>query len=399
MKGSFQYSDVFASSGPTQVGVRSTAKYDFGTAYPSPDSIPIEGLAQAFRTALLREGRDLALYPHHQGHPGLRDFVAQKLGRDRGIPNITGDNIIIDHGSGRVNYLLFQLMLNPGDVILTEDFVYLGTLMQLDTFKASVVGIPTDAHGMITTELDKALEELSNQSKKPKFIYTIPTYQNPLGMNLTTDRRKDMLRLSEKYGVPILEDECYADLQIEGDAPPAMRANDDSGRTIYVGSFSKIIGPGVRLGYAVLPEDVMGRYLGARQDGGPNQLASLAILDYSKTHLEDHIDAVNDELRTKRDAMLSALGENLPPSCHWNKPAGGLYIWLELPPTTDAAILQNKAAEEEDVKYLSGNLFSPSGQGKNCLRLCYGYNTPSEITEGIAVLARFFDKEGALQES
>ena len=397
MKSPFKYSDVFASSGPSQVGIRPKAKYDFGTAYPSPDSIPIEGLSQAFRTALLREGRDLALYPHHQGHPELRDFVAQKLERDRGIANITGNNIVIDHGSGRVNYLLFQLMLNPGDIVLTEDFVYLGTLLQLDSFKASVVGIPTDADGMITTELDKVLEDLSNKSKKPKFIYTIPAYQNPLGMNLSTERRKDMLQISEKYGVPILEDECYADLQIEGKVPRALRSIDESGRTIYVGSFSKIIGPGARLGYAVLPEDVMGRYLGARQDGGPNQLASLAILEYSKTHLEDHINTVNEELRTKRDAMLSALGENFPPSCHWSKPDGGLYIWLELPLTADAATLQNKSAEEEDIRYLSGNLFSTSGQGRNCLRLCYGYNTHSEITEGIGLLARFFDKEGILQ--
>ena len=397
MADTFSYEGIFASNVPTQPR-RPTprAKYDFGTAFPNPDTVPIEGLWQGLREALNREGRDLALYPHIQGHLKLREFVASKLKRDRGI-NATPEEIVIGNGSSHVIALLLDLLINPGDIVLTEDFFYLGTLSQLRRFKADVIGIPTDEEGMNTQELEKTLKQLTAQGKRPKLIYTISAYQNPLGMNLSAARRKRMLELAQEYRVPIMEDECYVDLRFEGDMPPAMRAADESGSAIYVGSFSKIVAPGVRLGYAVLPEEVMGRFLAIRMDGGPNQLASLAVLEYMQHHMDEHIEEVNLALKVKRDAMLSALGENFPPTCQWSRPQGSLYIWLQLPQAADATALQEKAMES-DVRYLGGSFFSPTGDGSNCMRLCYGYNTPEEIREGIAILARVFEEAGALDE-
>jgi 2-aminoadipate transaminase len=289
------------------------------------------------------------------------------------------------------------MLINPGDVVLTEDNVYAGTLRTLRRFKADVRGIPTDDEGLIPEEVEKLLKQLKAEGKPVKFIYTIPTFQNPMGSVLPLERRKQLLQIAYKYNVPIMEDDCYVDLAYEGDVPPAIHSLDDRGQVMYVGSVSKIIAPGVRLGWSVGPQTVVGRLLNVKLDGGANELAAMAINLYLRREMDSHIREIRAILREKRDAMLSALGEYFPPSCQWSKPKGGLFIWLTLPEGVDAGPLREKALAA-DVGYLPGVFFSPAGEAKNCLRLCFGFNTPDEIKEGIRRLAEVFEREGAFKQ-
>ncbi len=394
----FSYQNLFARNapGPQPVGAIHRAKYDFAVAYPDPASVPLDGLAESLKVALQEEGRDLAVYPHPQGYPPLREFVAAKLAKDRNI-RVSPDDIILADGSSQPNHMLIEALVDPGDVVLTEDFVYGGTLTILRRFHADVRGVPCDDEGMLPDVLEDVIRKASVQGKTPKMIYTVPTFQNPQGWTMTLDRRKALLALSKQYGVPILEDDCYVDLRFEGDPVTSIHSLDDTGHVMYVGSFSKIIAPGMRMGYVTAPPEVLERARPIKSGAGVNQFAALAVHRYAITRLRDHIVAVNRILRVKRDAMLAALGENFGSSASWGRPDGALYIWLRMPEGVDL-VEALPAARDADVGYLPGPVFSPDGEsGKSFARLCYGYNTPEEIHEGIARLADVFERVGILK--
>ena len=395
---SFSYEGVFAKSAPEPRpgGAVRRGKYDFAVAYPDPASLPLDDLLESLRGALEEEGRDLAVYPHPQGYPPLREFVAGKLAKDRNI-NVTADDIILADGSGQPIHMISEALVDPGDVVLTEDFTYAGTLGTLRRFGADIRGVACDDEGMLPDALEHAIEAGITEGKRPKFIYTIPIFQNPQGWTATLERRKAMLRLSQKYDVPILEDDCYVDLRYDGESVPSIHSLDHTGHVMYVGSFSKIIAPGMRLGYLTAPPPVLDRVRGIKSGGGVNQFAALAVHRYSTTHLEDHIGDVRGVLRVKRDAMLAALGENFGSAATWSRPAGGLYVWLQMPDDADMDGVRETALEAE-VGYNAGPQFSPDGvSGKNYARLCFGYNTPEEIHEGIATLAEVLAREGMLR--
>ena len=392
----FDYSALFARNAPvTTPGGNRHAKYDFAVAYPPPETLPLEGLADALKVALDREGLDLALYPVAAGLPSLRQLIVEKLHRDRDM-QVSIDDVVLTSGSGEALAVLIKALTDPGDVVLTEEFVYLGTLRQLRLYGADVVGIKCDEQGLVIDDLEDTLKRLSGQGKRIKFLYTIPSFQNPLGWTMTLERRKKVLDLTREYGVPVLEDDCYVDLRFEGDGVTSFHSLDDTGQVLYVGSFSKIIAPGMRMGYLVAPESVRQRAMSFKVGGGASQFAALAVEEYLKHHMYEHIDEQNQILRVKRDAMLAALGENFGDSATWSKPEGGLYVWLELPEGTDLAALQDQAFEE-GVGYYNGTMFSPSGRGANFARLCFGHPTAQTNSDGIAELARIFQRHGVIQ--
>ena len=214
---------------------------------------------------------------------------------------------------------------------------------------------------------------------------------------MSLERRKAMVRLSQRYDVPILEDDCYVDLRFEGEPVTSIYSLDGTGRVLYAASFSKIIAPGMRLGYMTAPPEVLDRIRGIRPGGGVNEFAALAVHRYCTTRLEGHVREINDILRVKRDSMLAALGENFGSGATWSRPDGGMYIWLRMPEGVDLQSVQEKALDA-DVAYWSGSPFAPDGvSGRNHARLCFGYNTTEEIHEGIARLAAVFEKEGILR--
>ncbi|MDE2779927.1 MAG: PLP-dependent aminotransferase family protein [Chloroflexota bacterium] len=392
----FSYDGLYSQqSVPVVRGESRHARYDFAVAYPDPDTLPLEGLADSLRVALEREGRDLAIYPVPAGLPSLREWVVEKLARDRNM-SVTVDDVVLTSGSGEAISMLIAALTDPGDVLLTEEYVYLGTLRTMRRFGADVRSVKCDDEGIIPEELESILAAVAAEGKKVKFLYTIPSFQNPLGWTMSLDRRVKTLEITQKYGVPVLEDDCYVDLRFEGEEVTSMHSLDDSGRVLYVGSFSKIVAPGVRLGYMVAPQEVIQRAMSFKGGGGVNQFAALAVQEYAKGNMDAHIDDQNQSLRVKRDAMLASLGENFGDAAQWSKPQGGLYVWLELPEDVDLAGLQ-ETSFNEGVGYYNGTMFSPEGRGANCARLCFGHPTADTVAEGVAELARIFERHGALK--
>lgn len=395
----FSYQGLFAKNAPepAPIGETRRGKYDFAVAYPDPASVPLDGLIESLKEALSVEGPDLALYMHRQGYPPLREFVANKLARDRNI-HVSPNDIILGDGSSQPIHMIIEALVDPGDVLLTEDFVYSGTLAQMRRFRADIRGVACDNEGMLPDALEQAIQQASSEGKKPKFIYTVPTFQNPQGWTMTLERRKAMVALSQSYDVPILEDDCYVDLRFEGRDVTSIHALDDTGRVMYVASFSKIIAPGMRLGYMTAPRELLERALAVKSGGSVNTFAAFAVHRYSTGYLHSHIEEINDIQREKRDAMLTGLAEHFDGSgATWSRPQGGLFIWLQLPTGADAESIQPKVLASADVGYIPGSRFAPDQvSGKNCLRLCFGYNTPADIREGIARLAGAFRKEGLI---
>jgi len=392
---SFNFEGLFAKDAPISTrGGNRNAKYDFAVAYPAPETLPLDALVEALKTALDREGKDLAYYPMATGLPSLRELVAEKLARDRNM-TVTPEDVILTSGSGEALTMLIKALTDPGDVVLTEDFVYLGTLRQLRLFGADVQGVKSDSQGIIPEVLESMLQQFAKDGKRVKYFYTIPSFQNPMGWTMSLERRKQMLDITRKYGVAVLEDDCYVDLRFEGEDVTSIHSLDDTGSVIYVGSFSKIIAPGMRMGYMVAPENVRARAMSFKGGGGVNQFAALTIQEYLKNNMYQHIDEQNAALMAKRDAMLASLGENFGDSASWVKPEGGLYVWLEMPEGTDLAGLQEQAFDE-GVGYYNGTMFSPQGLGANCARLCFGHPDTQTNYDGVAELARIFERHGIL---
>ncbi len=395
----FSFDGLFsrhAPEGRARAGAVKRGKYDFAVAYPDPKSIPFDGLVGGLQDALREEGEDLAIYAHPQGYRPLREFVADKLARERDI-HVSPDDIILGDGSGQPIHMFLEVLIDPGDVALTEDFVYAGTLGQLRRFGADVRGIETDTEGMLPDALEAEIVRATGQGKKPKLIYTIPTYQNPMGWTMSLERRQAMVDIANRHGVPILEDDCYVDLRLDGpESPTSIHALDDTGSVMYVASFSKIIAPGMRIGYGTGPSEVLDRALVAKSGGSVNSFASYAVHRYSTGNLDAHIEEINDIQRAKRDAMLASLGENFGDRAEWSQPHGGLFVWLTMPDDANLTAIRDKVLDEYDVGYLPGINFAPDNvSGNNSARLCFGYNQPDEIYEGIARLAEAFEQEGA----
>ena len=391
----FDYQQLFSKN--SIVGARSTCprpKFDFAVAYPDPTTLPLEGLAQSLKTALEQDGTDLAYYPHTAGLQSLRQLVAEKLARDRNM-KVNADNVVLTSGSGEAISMLIQALADPGDVLLAEEFFYVGTLRQMRRHNADIVGVRCDNQGIIPQDLEATLESQSAQGKRVKFLYTIPSFQNPLGWTMTLERRQQVLDIARRHQVPIFEDDCYVDLRFEGEEVTSIHSLDDTGQVIYTGSFSKILAPGMRMGYLVAPDDVLDRAMSFKGGGGVNEFAALAIEGYLKEHMYPHIDEEIRALRVKRDAMVASLGENFGGAATWEVPQGGLYVWLEMPEGVDLEAFQEQSFKE-GVGYYNGAMFSPSGQGKNKARLCFGHPTAETVSEGVAELARIFQRHGLM---
>lgn len=394
----FSFDGLYAKAAtePRSLGMAPRGKYDFAVAYPDPDSIPLDGLLDALKQAFAEEGGDLALYAHPQGYTPLREFVANKLARDRDI-RVTADDIILASGSSQPIHMVLETLVDPGDVLLVEDYVYGGTLNQMRRFRADIRGVACDEEGLRPEALEAAIQQATSEGKKPKLIYTVPTFQNPQGFTMSLARRKAMVALSQQYDVPIMEDDCYADVRFEGQDVTSLHALDGTGRVIYVASFSKIIAPGLRLGYITASKELLERVIGVKSGGSVSTLASFAIHRYSVGQLHSHIEVINDIQKTRRDAMLSALDEHFAGKATWSRPDGGLFIWLEMPEGSDVVEIRDQIREKFDVGYLPGPVFAPDGvSGRNCLRLCFGYNKPEEIKDGIANLAKGFAEAGLM---
>jgi 2-aminoadipate transaminase len=387
----FDYSELFSSGLPVPAP-RWTPfpKYYFIGGNNDPEQIPIEGLIEAAASVLRRDGSKLAIYNlglGPQGYPGLRQFVADKCERQRGI-KASIEDILITTGSGQGLDMISKLLVNPGDTVLTEEYCYQGAINRFRKLGAKLVGMRLDGDGIVMEALEGQLADLKAQGITPKFIYTIPTIQNPTATILPLDRRHTLLGLARKYNVAIFEDECYADLLWDGvEAPPALYALD-SGCVIHIGSFSKSLAPALRLGYLIAGWDIMSRLLPLKGDSGTGALDQMIVAEYFSRNFDHHVTKLNAVLREKLDTMTEAVAREFGLEAECWVPKGGIFLWIKLPPDVDVRNLVNPAAKA-GIAFNSGPEWSVSPHNSsNCLRLCFAMPSKQTIREGVAELAR-----------
>jgi 2-aminoadipate transaminase len=371
------------------------AKYSFIGGNNDPDQVPVEGLIDAVNAVLRREGQTLATYGLAHGPQGylpLRDFIAAKLKRDAGI-SCTTDDILVVSGSLQALDLVNQTLLARGDTVIMEQETYQGSLNRLTRLGVSVVGIPLDHEGMRMDALAAALADLRGRGVTPKYIYTIPTVQNPTGSILPETRRAELLKLSEQYGVPIFEDDCYADLIWDGKRPPAIHAMSRTNGVIHIGSFSKSIAPALRVGYIVAPWPMLSRMLALKTDAGSGALEQMVLAEYCAPHFAAHVPKLTRGLRAKLDTLMEALNEQFGTSAEFDDPKGGIFLWVKLPDQVDTLKLY-QAALAAGVAINPGPEWSTNKTySSSRLRLCFASPSHQQIREGIAVLAEVCRKE------
>ena len=359
-------------------------KYPFVMSYPDPKNLPIMEANAAMREALAEVGSTTSVYPDTQGYPPLREFIAQRLGEKRNM-SVDPDDILLTEGSGQAIHFVTEALVDPGDAVIVDDFVYGGTLWSLRRFGADIRGVVSDADGMLPDALEEALDQAEADGKRTKMIYLIPTFQNPQTWTMPVERRREIVEVAVRKGVAILEDDGIAEFRFEGDHVPAIASLDDSGVVIHTGTFSKIVVPGMRIGYLIAQRPFLETVMPIKGSRGVTQYGALAVHRFAITRLDDHLERLNSVLRSRRDAMFASLAENFGTTATWGTPEGGLYTWLTMPDVdlVDAA----EAAAERGVTYdLGTNFATGDDPGRNKARLCFSFNTEEEIREGIALL-------------
>ena len=370
-------------------------KYDFTGGNNDPDALPLDGLIAAADAVLRREGRTLSTYGLNsgpQGYRALRDFLAGKLKRDAGIV-CSADDILITSGSLQALDLVNHTLLARGDTVLIEEDCYQGSINRLLRLGITPVGIPLDREGMRINALAEALAALKAKGVRPKYIYTIPTVQNPTATILPLERRAALLKLAAEYGVPVFEDDCYADLSWSGERPPALYAMSDLGNVIYIGSFSKTIAPALRVGYIVAPWSIMSRMLAIKTDAGSGALEQMVLAEYCTAHFAKHLPVLRKSLRAKLTTLMESLREHFGAAAEFDDPQGGIFLWVKLPDSVDALQLY-KSAQAAGVAINPGPEWSVNkAHAKNRMRLCFANLSHEEISQGVAGLAGVCKKE------
>ena len=363
--------------------------FNFIGGHVDAASIPVEEIIAATSIALRRDGSTLSTYGLESGSLGylpLREFVASKLEQRSGL-SVSPDSVLITSGSIQALDLVNRIFCQPGDTVLVEQFTYAGTLSRLRSLGVTPVGIPLDSDGMRTDLLAAKLRELQAQGVQPKFIYVIPTIQNPEGSIMSEGRREQLLQLSGEFGVPIFEDECYADLLWDGKRPPAIAGMDSGNRVIHCGSFSKTIAPALRVGYIVAAPGLVAQMAACKDDGGTGALEQMMLAEYCQTSFDNRVADVTVKLKHKLDVMTEALEEHFGTSADFVMPPGGIFLWVSFPDTVDALELAAAAAARGVAINPGPDWSAEAAAARSRIRLCFGNPTVQAIREGVRVLA------------
>ena len=358
----------------------------FGGGYPDPALFPIAELREVYGRLLVPEHADALQYTASNGLPRLRAQVADRLERD-GIACSANDVLIIQGGQQGLD-LAAKLVVDPGDVIVTENPTFLGALIAFAPTEPQYAAVRTDSDGMDTDHLEQVLASHPDA----KMIYTVPDFQNPTGVTLSLERRRRLIALANAYGVLVVEDTPYRALRFEGTSLPTLKSLDTEGRVLHLGSFSKILAPGLRLGWAVAGPELLERLalLKLAADTQNSTLNMAATSDYlSRYDIDAHLARVVPVYRHKRDLMLATLAEHLPKGVHFTKPDGGLFVWLTFPASFDAAaFMADTLVPQAKVAYVPGATFFPVEQEPNHARLSFSGVPDDRLVHGITELSR-----------
>ena len=359
----------------------------FAGGLPAPEVFPVEEFRVACDRVLRENGAQALQYSTTEGLLPLREMIARHSSR-YGI-EVTPDNVLITASSQQALDLLGKILINPGDNILVESPTYLGALQAWNLYGAQYITVPMDEDGMVTDALEEALRA------GPKFIYVLPNFQNPSGVTLSLERRHVLIEMADRYGVPIIEDDPYGQLRYEGQHLPSVVVLDSQyrddcahtyrGNVIYLSTFSKLLAPGLRLGWVIAPAEVIRKLVVAKQAADLHTSTFTQMIAYEVSRggfIDRHVPRIREVYGHRRDVMLAAMDRYFPPEVDWTQPKGGLFLWGILPKYLDAADVL-KAAVEKKVAFVPGEPFHPTGGGKNTMCINFSNATPEKIEEGI----------------
>ena len=359
---------------------------------PNLSALPMDMMAEVVRDLVATNGTEALQYGSGQGHPLLREQICEVMALE-GI-RANPDDVIVTTGSQQALDLISRIFIDPGDVVLVEAPSYVGALGTFSQYQAAPVHVETDHDGMVPAALVEAIKSVRAAGRKIKFLYLIPNYQNPTGVMLSADRRTEILAICAREEIFIVEDNPYGLLGFDRPSPNAMRSQD-SENVISLGSFSKTIASGLRLGWALVPQSIKDKIVIASESSilCPSNFTQLTISSYLKDQpWRDQIASFVDLYRVRRDAMLESLEAHFPKEATWTRPGGGFYVWVTLPPEIDTKAMVPKAIVAK-VAYVPGSAFYADGFGSWQMRLSYCHPTPERIREGVKALGAVVKQE------
>jgi len=363
---------------------------------PYVTALPLDAVGELAGQIVARRGAAALQYGPAQGDPALREGICEVMALEgiRAHP----DEVVVTVGSQQALDLITRILVDPGDVVLAEAPSYVGALGTFASYQAQVVHVPMDDDGLVPGALRECLAGLSAGGRRAKFLYTVPSFHNPAGVTLSAARRAEVLSICQRAGVLIIEDNPYGLLGFEAEPLRALRADDGQG-VVYLGSFSKTIAAGLRVGWAVAPAGIRDKLVLAAEAAVlcNSSLTQLVAGEYlaSQPWLEQ-IKVFRELYRERRDAMLDTLGAVMPEGCRWTRPGGGFYVWLQLPPGLNSKSMLPRAISSR-VAYVPGTGFYADDDGAQYLRLSYCFPEPARIREGIRRLAEVIDVEAEIR--
>ncbi|TDQ54425.1 aminotransferase-like domain-containing protein [Actinorugispora endophytica] len=365
---------------------------------PNISALPLEALGEITRRVVVEQGRAALQYGSAQGDPVLRQQICEVMGLE-GI-DANPDDVIVTVGSQQALDLVTRIFVDPGDVVLTEGPTYVTAINTFAAHQARIEHVLMDDDGVVPEALEERLVRLEKEGARVKFFYTVPTFNNPAGVTLTAGRRERVLEICDRFNLLVLEDNPYGLLRYEGEPVRALRA-DSPRNVIYLGSFSKILSPGFRIGYALAPPAVRDKLVLA---------AESAMLSHSSFNQavvgryladqpwKEQVKDFNEMYRARRDALLSSLESLMPEGSSWTRPQGGFFVWATLPEGLDSKAMLPRAVNER-VAYVPGTGFYSGGDGRRNMRLSFCYPTPEQIREGVRRLVGVLESEIALRDT
>ncbi len=353
----------------------------FAGGMPAPVTFPLKEFQKAVADTIQMDGTKALQYYITEGHPLLKEYLCGWLKKQQ--IECRPEQMLLTHGSQQGLDLLGKIFIGPGDSILVENPTYLGAIQSFNAYEPRYITVPIDEQGLQPDQLEKVLAK-----NKVQFIYTVPTFQNPTGLTMSLSRRRALLEIAGKKGIPIIEDDPYGLLRFKGEAVPSLYALAKGKGVIYMSTFSKLLSPGIRLGFMVAENEVIQQLVYAKQasDLQNNTFIQFAVYHYCKNgSLEKHIPKIIVDYAHRAEVMMAAIRENFPKQVKCFEPEGGMFVWCELPKGIRAADVFKKAIKK-DVAFVDGSVFYPNGGGENTMRLNFTNSTDEAIRTGISRL-------------
>ena len=357
----------------------------FAGGLPAPELFPVEEIKEINRIVLEEDGRGALQYTTTEGDDYLRKWCADRMNKRLGT-SFEYDNVLITHGSQQALDLSGKVFLNKGDVVLCESPSYLGALNAFNAYEPTFVEVPTDNVGLIPEELDKIL----STTDRCKFIYVIPDFQNPTGRTWSLERRKKFMEVINKHNLPVLEDNPYGELRYEGEILPSLKSMDTKGLVMFLGTFSKIFCPGLRLGWVAASKDVVSEYVKIKQSADlhtSNFDQGIADAYMENYDLDKHVEEIKALYKKRRDLILKTMAEEFPAGTEWTHPEGGLFLWLTFPQGCSADKVFHKCIEMK-VAGVTGDAFYPNGKTDRNMRINFSNMPEEKIIEGVKRMAK-----------